>query len=336
MARIYVSSTYTDLRQHREAVYKTLRKLGHDAVAMEDYVATDQRPVAKCLADVIASDCYIGIVAWRHGFVPPEDNAEQKSITRLEYDAATTAGKTRLVFLASPAVPWPNEYRDHSTGNSDATAIMTFRRQLENSLIVSHFESATDLALLVAIAVRKWEVQIGRRQPPEALVDQELPAGLRVLSYVPGDHLTVRYRLPPVSHVLSAAFATAWFALVVIAAISAVQTSSLVAVGGVLALLGAGAWLATRGNRVRFDLHNRHVTVFSRTFVSRGRPIAFAIGLKHKATKQGWYTYLLYGGLEIGRAGPHSSPDVGRARFIRFAEALNWELGSHTVTEDRQ
>ena len=52
MARIYISSTYGDLKEHREKAYRVLRQLGHDAVAMEDYVATDQRPLGRCLADV--------------------------------------------------------------------------------------------------------------------------------------------------------------------------------------------------------------------------------------------------------------------------------------------
>jgi hypothetical protein len=63
MARIYVSATYSDLKEHREKVYRVLRQLGHDAVAMEDYVATDQRPLARCLADVEACDLYVGIFA---------------------------------------------------------------------------------------------------------------------------------------------------------------------------------------------------------------------------------------------------------------------------------
>lgn len=43
MAKIYISSTYSDLKEYREGVYHALRKLGHDAIAMEDYTATDQR-----------------------------------------------------------------------------------------------------------------------------------------------------------------------------------------------------------------------------------------------------------------------------------------------------
>ena len=46
MARIYISSTYEDLKDYREAAYRALRRLRHDVVAMEDYVAADERPLA--------------------------------------------------------------------------------------------------------------------------------------------------------------------------------------------------------------------------------------------------------------------------------------------------
>jgi Domain of unknown function (DUF4062) len=82
MAKIYVSSTYADLKDYRETVYRTLRQMGHGVIAMEDYVATDQRPVVKCLADVAGCDLYPGLFAWRYGYVPPAEhgNLGQKSI----------------------------------------------------------------------------------------------------------------------------------------------------------------------------------------------------------------------------------------------------------------
>ncbi|MBC8449017.1 MAG: DUF4062 domain-containing protein [Chloroflexi bacterium] len=41
MTEIYVSSTYSDLVEHRQQVYDILRKMRYDVIAMEDYVATD-------------------------------------------------------------------------------------------------------------------------------------------------------------------------------------------------------------------------------------------------------------------------------------------------------
>jgi len=68
MPKIYISSTYEDLKDYRKAVYDTLRKMQHNVIAMEDYVATDQRPVDKCLLDVSSCEVYIGIFAWRYNF----------------------------------------------------------------------------------------------------------------------------------------------------------------------------------------------------------------------------------------------------------------------------
>jgi hypothetical protein len=41
-----------------------------DVIAMEHYVAADQRPLDKCLEDVCGCDLYIGLFAWRYGYIP--------------------------------------------------------------------------------------------------------------------------------------------------------------------------------------------------------------------------------------------------------------------------
>ncbi len=84
-----ISLTYEDLVAHREAVCKTLRKMVHEPVAMEDYEASDSRPVSKCLADISKCDVYNGIIAWRKGFIPQEGVDEARSVTEIEYSHAT-------------------------------------------------------------------------------------------------------------------------------------------------------------------------------------------------------------------------------------------------------
>ena len=71
MLRIFVSSTYIDLKGCREKVRTVLRRMGHQDVAMEYFVAEDQRPLDKCLRDVETSDLYVGIFAMRYGYIPP-------------------------------------------------------------------------------------------------------------------------------------------------------------------------------------------------------------------------------------------------------------------------
>ena len=67
MPTIYLSSTFEDLKDYRKAVFEALRKSGYTVVAMEDYVATDVRPVDQCLEDVENADIYVGVFAFRYG-----------------------------------------------------------------------------------------------------------------------------------------------------------------------------------------------------------------------------------------------------------------------------
>ena len=140
MAKIYLSSTYADLKAYREAVYHALRQMVHDVIAMEDYVATDQRPSEKCLADVAASDLYIGIFAWRYGYIPSEMNPEHKSITELEYRKAVETGITCLLFLLDEDASWPRKVMDEVTGEGKrGESIKALRSELVEEKIISFF-----------------------------------------------------------------------------------------------------------------------------------------------------------------------------------------------------
>jgi hypothetical protein len=157
MANIYISSTYGDLADHRRAVAEILRKLGHSAVAMEDYVAADQRPLDKCLADVAACDIYIGIFAWRYGYVPEQGNPDQKSITELEYRKAVELKKPRLLFLLEEGAHWSPPLMDAFTGdNQQGQRIKELRAELVKELLAGCFSGTDQLAALVSAAVARW------------------------------------------------------------------------------------------------------------------------------------------------------------------------------------
>ncbi|MEM6929795.1 MAG: DUF4062 domain-containing protein [Myxococcota bacterium] len=145
MARVYLSSTFEDLKEHRRAIYDALRQLRHDVVAMEDYTAAGASPLEKCLADVASSDVCVGIVAWRRGHVP---EGQDKSITELEIGHARQLGKPTLVFLLEEDQPWPPSQVD-----ADRTAITAFREQLRNGHTVQQFRTPRDLATAVAVSV---------------------------------------------------------------------------------------------------------------------------------------------------------------------------------------
>jgi hypothetical protein len=157
MAKIYLSSTYEDLAEHRQAVYRALRQMRHDVLSMEDYGAADERPLDRCLRDVAASDLYVGLIAWRYGFVPP---GQHRAITHLEYLEAGRSGRPRLLFLAADDAPWPPNRMD-----PDPAAILKLRAQLKVDHVVEFFRAPEDLAGAVSVAVANT---LARRPDGEA------------------------------------------------------------------------------------------------------------------------------------------------------------------------
>lgn len=173
MAKIYLSSSYQDLVACREAVYRTLRKVRHDVLSMEDYPASDERPVDKCLADVAACDLYVGIFAWRSGYRPP---GQACSITELELREAKRTGKPCLVFLLGDDAPWPPKFVD-----PDRSEIDRLRAELQRDHVVVWFRTPDDLAASVGAAVASWVQQSGAdsARPGGLGAQDDDPAALR-------------------------------------------------------------------------------------------------------------------------------------------------------------
>lgn len=143
--RVYLSSTFSDLEQHRRLAAEALRDQKFDVIGMENYVAADRRPLEQCLTDVRSCDLYLGIFAWRYGYIPP---GEEQSITELEYREAGRVGLPRLIFLVEQDSPWPDDQREHTARE----AIERFRNQLRRDHLVSFFVTAEDLKAEVASA----------------------------------------------------------------------------------------------------------------------------------------------------------------------------------------
>ncbi len=150
VAYIYLSSTYSDLKNEREQVRLALQKLGHQLVSMETYTASEERPLDVCLADVAKCDLYIGILAWRYGYIPP---TYDKSITELEYRKAIEAGKPCLWFLIDENANWSRAKMEIPASER----IQRLRNEIKESHTVSEFTDVVDLVSKVIQAVVRWQ-----------------------------------------------------------------------------------------------------------------------------------------------------------------------------------
>jgi Domain of unknown function (DUF4062)/TIR domain len=179
VARIYIASTYTDLKDYREAAYVALRRLGHQSVAMEGWEASDQAPLEKSLEAVRQSDVIVFLVAWRYGYVP---FGEQRSITELELETARKAQIPCLIFLAPDEVSWPQEYID-----KDVTNIRRFRERLLSEYLVGFFRSPDQLAHEVAVSLHHWVASGARDLSIAATPTEDTPRAEVFLSYAHED-----------------------------------------------------------------------------------------------------------------------------------------------------
>jgi len=111
--RVYISSTYRDLKVHRQQVIDFFQKMPDrfDLISMEGYVADDITPLQKCLDDVASCDLYVLIIARRYGFIVPDTsvNPDQYSITEMEYRKAEEKGKRILAFFADEAADFEGD-----------------------------------------------------------------------------------------------------------------------------------------------------------------------------------------------------------------------------------
>jgi Domain of unknown function (DUF4062)/HEAT repeats len=161
-----------DLSDERGEVGLALRRLGHEDIAMEYYVAEDTRPLDRCLSDVGSCDVYVGIFAWRYGHVPGHGNPDGRSITELEYRRAAADGRECLIFLLSEDAVWPRSKQD-----KDMTRVEALRDELAGGGHgVNFFATADELTRKVSEAVIAWEKRhnlVIDREPADWLAYRE-------------------------------------------------------------------------------------------------------------------------------------------------------------------
>jgi hypothetical protein len=174
--RIFVSSSFDDLREHRAAAIRVLRQLGHQVLAMEDMTAGTSAPLLKVLEMVDRSDAYVGIFAWRYGYipkpaatnpatepavlVPPVKGATlgETSITEYEYRRAIERRVPIMAFLLDENFSWPPQLvdgfdRTRTDAPQNADRIRALRLSLQQQRIVSWFTTPSDLEARVSAAV---------------------------------------------------------------------------------------------------------------------------------------------------------------------------------------
>ena len=109
--KVFLSSTYLDLIEHRKAVVQALRTMGEDVEHMEIFGARNEEPTKASLEELDECQVLVGIYAYRYGTVP---KGSKSSVTEQEYLHATSKEIPILVFIVNNEHDWPPKKMDES------------------------------------------------------------------------------------------------------------------------------------------------------------------------------------------------------------------------------
>ena len=179
---IMVSSTFTDLEEHRAKVIEAIQHHRFYANVMEySGAAIGPDVLDKSLAMVAESAAYVLVIGHRYGQCPidPDRNAQERSITELEFDEAVRLKLPVLLFVIADKHPVTKATGGWETDPTSLAKLEAFIRRAKLAdptnlaskveRVWGAFVSHDDFAQRAAIAIGKLAVEFRVR---EALADE--------------------------------------------------------------------------------------------------------------------------------------------------------------------
>jgi nucleoside 2-deoxyribosyltransferase len=145
--QVFVSSTFVDLKDERQAAVSAILKAGHIPAGMELFTAGNHSQLQTIYRWIDQCDIYMLILGGRYGSVEPESGL---SYTELEYNYATAAEKPVFAVVIEDTA-LAEKVRSHGAGvleTENAASLRTFRK-LVLSKSSSFFTDSKDIKLCV-------------------------------------------------------------------------------------------------------------------------------------------------------------------------------------------
>jgi len=151
-----ISSTALDLPEHRAAVKEACLAAGVFPIGMEHLPARDATGIAVSLEMVDKADLYIGIYAWRYGWVP---DGSDISVTEMEFDRATDrqkAGKLKELLIFTMHEDHDFKKKDIEIGEVAQQKLAAFKSKASKGRVRKEFSSVEELRRLVSDALHEF------------------------------------------------------------------------------------------------------------------------------------------------------------------------------------
>jgi hypothetical protein len=175
--KVFVSSTYIDLKDHRQRVITQLRRAGYHVDPMEDWTSDANEPRRFSLDRLDGCQACVLLVGFRRGFIPA---GQARSITQMEYDYAIARGINVLPFLLDDGVTgWPEPYDDRMND----PLLKAWREHLGLHHGIERF-TVDPTSVDVLPAFSRWQARQYEREQMEA-------AGFTPTAPLQFDHITI-------------------------------------------------------------------------------------------------------------------------------------------------
>jgi tetratricopeptide (TPR) repeat protein len=188
---IMLSSTFTDLKEHRQRAIEVIQKLGYFPRVMEFSGAQAESDVIdvslQMVRDAVA---YVGVISLKYGQTPvdPVRNPKKLSVTELEFNEAMRLGRPIVLFIMGEE--HPVKKADIEVGQQKLKKLDQFRqrakRMREGSEVHRVYETFDSLEVFstdAATALGNLVRYIERVAPPEAANTAQQPP--RTISNIP-------------------------------------------------------------------------------------------------------------------------------------------------------
>jgi CheY-like chemotaxis protein len=143
--KVFISSTYKDLVEHRNKAVEAVERSGLFSIKMERFGARTEDATTVCREEIDDADLFVGIYAHRYGYIPDDLGL---SITEQEYLYASGKSKPTFCFFVDYEYPWKPGFIESEPAQ---TKLAAFKERITN--VCDTFTTPDDLAIKVASSI---------------------------------------------------------------------------------------------------------------------------------------------------------------------------------------
>ncbi|WP_025686312.1 DUF4062 domain-containing protein [Paenibacillus maysiensis] len=150
--QVFISSTYIDMKEERQAAVTAVLNAGHIPAGMELFKSGDQSQKETIKRWIDESDVYMLILGSRYGSIDPESG---KSYTHWEYDYAGEQGKRRFAIVIKDEME-KAKLNPEFLEREHYAELKDFKRDVLSN-ISKFYEDLKDIKLIVMESLKEYE-----------------------------------------------------------------------------------------------------------------------------------------------------------------------------------